>query len=87
MPLTELVNNGQEIGGILALVGDPWQGVPPHWSLYFAGENCEQTVETAKGLGGNIHLLPADIPNVGKFSVIGDPQDAVFQVIQLLPQA
>ena len=87
MPYTELANNGQGIGGILAMIGDHWAGIPPHWSIYFAVENCEQTVEKAKGLGGNIHVSPTDIPNVGKFSVIGDPQGAAFQVIQLTPQA
>jgi hypothetical protein len=65
------------------MIGDQWQGIPPHWSIYFAVENCEQTVEKAKGLGGSVHVPPTDIPNVGKFSVLGDPQGAVFQVIQL----
>lgn len=83
MPYTELANSGQGIGGIVAMVGEHWQGIPPHWSIYFAVENCEQTVEKAKGLGGSVHVPPTDIPNVGKFSVIGDPQGAVFQVIQL----
>lgn len=87
MPYTELSNGGEGIGGILAMVGDHWQGIPPHWGIYFAVENCEQTVEKAKSLGGSLHVPPTDIPKVGKFAVISDPQGAAFSVIQLLPQA
>jgi predicted enzyme related to lactoylglutathione lyase len=83
MPYTELANGAQGIGGIVAMDGPQWEGVPPHWSIYFAVENCEQTVAKAKELGGQIHVPPTAIPNVGDFSVIGDPQGAVFQVIQL----
>lgn len=83
MPYTELSNGENAIGGIIAMVGEQWHGIPPYWSIYFAVENCEQTVAQARELGGTIHMPPTDIPNVGPFSVIGDPQGAVFQVIQL----
>jgi hypothetical protein len=34
-------------------------------------------------LGGNLIVPPTDIPNTGRFSVIQDPQGAVFAVIKL----
>lgn len=83
MPYTELSNGDQGIGGIVAMVGEQWQGVPPHWSIYFAVEDCAQTVENAQRLGGRVIMPPTPIPNVGTFSVLSDPQGAAFQVIQL----
>ncbi|HEX4945326.1 MAG TPA: VOC family protein [Blastocatellia bacterium] len=87
MPYTELTNGAQPIGGIIAMDGDQWQGIPAHWSIYFAVASCEQTVAQAKELGGSIHVPPTNIPNVGKFALIGDPQGASFHVIELLPHA
>jgi hypothetical protein len=87
MPYTELSNGKQPIGGILAKSKDQWQGMQPHWGIYFAVEHCEKTAEKAGGLGGAIHVPPTEIPHVGKFSVIGDPQGAIFCVIQLRPHA
>lgn len=83
----EIHNHGQGIGGILPMTGDQWQGVPSHWSIYVAVENCAQTVEKAQGLGGKVIMPPTEIPHVGTFSVLSDPQGAVFQVIQVKPQA
>lgn len=87
MPYTELSNGGQGIGGILAMVGDQWQGIPPNWSIYFAVENCAQAVETAQRLGGKVIMPPTEIAQVGTFALLSDPQGAVFQVIQLAPHA
>jgi predicted enzyme related to lactoylglutathione lyase len=33
------------------------------------------------GLGGKVHMPPTDIPSVGRFAVIADPQGAVINVI------
>ncbi len=59
------------------------EGVPPHWIPYFAVSDCDATVEKAKSLGGQIHVPPMDIPNVGRFSMMTDPQGAAFSVIKL----
>ncbi|MFN7929998.1 MAG: VOC family protein, partial [Blastocatellia bacterium] len=68
----ELSNGGQGIGGILPMVGDHWQGIPPHWSIYFAVGDCAQAAETAQGLGGRVIMPPTEIAHVGTFSVLSD---------------
>lgn len=84
---TEFVNGRQAIGGMMPMVGDEWKGVPPHWMTYFAVGDCDATVKKALELGGQSCVLPTDIPNVGRFSVITDPQGAAFSVIQLTAHA
>jgi uncharacterized protein len=83
MPYTEIVNAGQPIGGILAMSGPEWAGVPPHWGIYFMVEDCDATATKASELGGNIHVPPTDIPHTGRFALLQDPQGAHFSVIKL----
>ena len=55
-------------------------GVPPHWIAHVQVENVDATAALAKKLGGNIHKAPEDIPTVGRFAVIGDPQGASISI-------
>jgi predicted enzyme related to lactoylglutathione lyase len=57
--------------------------MPPKWAPYFQVANCDATADKAKSLGGNVCVGPADIPNVGRFAGVVDPQGAVFMIIQL----
>jgi uncharacterized protein len=62
------------------------EGVPPHWAVYFAVDDCDAAAEKAKGLGATLRMPPTDIPNVGRFAVIQDPQGAFFSIFKgLLP--
>jgi predicted enzyme related to lactoylglutathione lyase len=71
----------QPIGGIMQSQAPPH--VPSYWLAYFAVDDCDGTAEKARSLGATIRLDPMDVPNVGRFSVIVDPQGATFAVIQL----
>ena len=61
------------------------KGMPTSWLVYFAVADCDQTVETAKTKGANVMVPPMDIPNVGRFSIMSDPQGAMFAVIKPKP--
>ena len=63
--------------------GDQWKGVPPHWSMYVTVADCDERAARATQLGGKLYMPPTDIPNVGRFSVIADPQGATFNIIQM----
>jgi predicted enzyme related to lactoylglutathione lyase len=39
-------------------------------------------VATARESGGRIEAEPMDIPNIGRFAVITDPQGATFAIIK-----
>jgi predicted enzyme related to lactoylglutathione lyase len=43
-------------------------------------DNVDSTVALAKRLGGKVHKEPTDIPTVGRFAVIGDPQGAFISI-------
>ena len=53
-------------------------GAPPNWMTYIGAPNVDETSRLAQQFGGRVLRQPADIPNVGRFSVLADPQGAVF---------
>jgi uncharacterized protein len=75
MPYTMWTNGGTPLGGVMQ-IQDP--GAPPHWLAYIATPNVDETAKEAEGLGAKVLVPPTDIPNVGRFSVLADPQGAVF---------
>ncbi len=53
-------------------------GVPPHWAIYFAVDNADESTALAKSLGAEIIVEPMDVMDVGRMSVLSDPTGAVF---------
>ena len=53
-------------------------GVPPCWTGYVAADDVDATAKAMKADGAAIHKGPADIPGVGRFAVMADPQGAAF---------
>jgi predicted enzyme related to lactoylglutathione lyase len=68
-----------QVGGLMALPPDA-AGTPPHWLVYVGTPSVDATVEQAQRLGARIVKAAADIPNVGRFAVLADPQGATFAV-------
>jgi hypothetical protein len=71
--------------GIMPMDGPMWEGVPPHWMVYFAVTNTDEICSKIETTGGKVCVPPTDLP-VGRFAVVEDPQGAVFSVIQLNPK-
>ncbi len=74
----------EEVGGIMATpprAGD----MPSMWSIYVTVDDVDETAQTVGDLGGQVLMGPRDIPNVGRFCVIQDPQGAVISVITYKP--
>jgi predicted enzyme related to lactoylglutathione lyase len=69
-----------QIGGLMALPDSAEAGAPSHWIVYIATPDVDATVEQAQRLGGKVLKSAADIPNVGRFAVLTDPQGATFAV-------
>jgi uncharacterized protein len=76
----------RENGGIMAMAGPEWEGASPHWNTYFTVEDIAATVAQIRETGGKIMVEPHEIPNVGRFAVVSDPQGASFSVIELLEE-
>ncbi|MES2047398.1 MAG: VOC family protein [Pseudomonadota bacterium] len=77
-PYTEWHQNGVPIGGMMNL--PPEANSPAHWLVYFAVEDCDATAEKAQSLGAQCCVAPTDIPGVGRFAVLADPQGAFFAI-------
>lgn len=70
--------------GVVGLMGFPPEmpaGVPPHWTGYLYTENADATAKTVKENGGHVHREPQDIPGVGRFAVLSDPEGGKFNVM------
>jgi len=80
-PYTMWKNGETPIGGVTQLPNEAKQdGAPSHWLGYVAVPDTDASVAEAKSLGGSVHVEPMEIPTVGRFAVLADPQGAVFAV-------
>jgi predicted enzyme related to lactoylglutathione lyase len=71
------------LGGVIALPAEAAKmGAPPHWMGNVQVENVDAAVALAKTLGGKVHKEAEDIPTVGRFAIIADPQGAFLSVFQ-----
>ena len=57
---------------------------PPHWGTSFAIADADATAARAQELGATLLVEPMDAPWV-RFTVIRDPQGAMFQAAQFVP--
>jgi predicted enzyme related to lactoylglutathione lyase len=78
---TEISNQGRPIGGAMQMSKD-WGDAPAHWMAYFLVANCDTSAARIQELGGAVKMPAMDIPKVGRFAVVTDPQEAVFAIFQ-----
>jgi len=83
MTYTVIKAGGKEIGGIMNVPPEA-KGMPPAWGSYVTVDDVDRTAKAAEQLGGKILMPPQDIPDVGRFCVIQDPQGAVINAIAYL---
>src|SRR4051812_37161161 len=70
---------GRLMGGLMKLPDEAASmGTPPMWVSYIGTPDVDATAQQAKNLGGQIHKQPRDIPDIGRFAILGDPQGAIF---------
>ncbi len=71
------------LGGVMAL-GDAYTraGTPPHWTAYVQVDDVDATARRAEALGGRVSTPPTDIPTVGRFAVLADPQGASLSIFR-----
>ena len=79
-PYTELKNGDDGIGGIFQM--PPELDAPANWMAYFMAEDCEASTKRAVELGAQVMRPVEEIPHVGLFSVVRDPQGAAFALYE-----
>ncbi|MEP9403159.1 VOC family protein [Sphingomonas sp. VNH70] len=60
----------------------PPPGAPGGWSVYFGTADLDAVLARATAAGGRTVFGPMDIPHVGRFAVLLDPQGVSVQVMQ-----
>ena len=70
----------REVAGIMSMPEDS-QGMPPSWGSYVTVDDVDARVARVQSLGGKLCVPARDIPNVGRFAVIADPQGAMLTMI------
>ncbi len=81
MDYTMVKAGGTEVAGMMQTTPDMGE-FPPHWSVYFGVADVDATAAQAQSLGGTVIVQPEDIPSIGRFAVLMDPQGAAFSIFQ-----
>lgn len=72
--------DGEGVGGVMkAPIGASFA---PVWAVYFGVDDVDATATRLKSLGGSVHMEPQDIPGVGRFAFVADPQGAFFYLMR-----
>lgn len=56
-------------------------GIKPRWNTYISAADVDATVPLATARGATVVVPPMDIPRVGRFAMLADPQGAVFGLL------
>ncbi|GBQ34202.1 VOC family protein [Gluconacetobacter azotocaptans] len=72
------------VGGMMELPQDRdcVIAAPPGWIGYVAVDDIDTMIGRIDGSGGTVHRPAIDIPDIGRFAIVGDPQGAVFALFQ-----
>jgi predicted enzyme related to lactoylglutathione lyase len=71
------------VGGLMTIPDEARKaGAQPMWSGYIAVDDVDAYAAKVKRVGGAIHVPPEDIPTVGRFAMVSDPQGAVFALFK-----
>ena len=68
------------VGGMMAIPAKA-KGMPSTWGSYVTVDDVDNQIKRAEQLGGKVIVPAQDIPDVGRFAVISDPQGAMLTLI------
>ena len=80
MVYTVVSTGGTDVGGMMGTPAEA-KGMPPAWGAYITVNDVDAVVAKVAGLGGKVCMPPTDIPSVGRFAAIQDPQGAMVSLI------
>jgi predicted enzyme related to lactoylglutathione lyase len=82
-PYTLFKKDGKDVAGCMTIpVIDGKAVCPTNWCSYVGVADVDATAKKATELGGKIVGGPMDVPGIGRFAVITDPQGASFAVFR-----
>ncbi len=78
-PYTLFKVEGQGVGGVMAVPEEARQaGARPGWIGYIWVRDLDAALAQLQAAGGAIRRPAGEIPGVGRFAVVADPQGAIF---------
>ena len=79
-PYTLVKVDGKPVAGMMGQP-DECRGMPPCWDIYISVDNADDTVKMVTENGGKVLRPVCEIPDMGRFAVVQDPQGAVLMVM------
>jgi predicted enzyme related to lactoylglutathione lyase len=81
-----LKHGGEDVAGMMEM---PKDAAPdsPYWCVYFVVADADIVFRRSVALGARVAVPLMDVPTVGRFGLLTDPQGALFAVIRLEPRA
>jgi predicted enzyme related to lactoylglutathione lyase len=76
------IKNGEQFIGGIPPAEHRNPNAPPHWLLYFQVADVEAATQKVSQLGGKVLMPPRKMENVGTWSIVADPQGAVFALFK-----
>jgi predicted enzyme related to lactoylglutathione lyase len=71
----------RQVAGLTGFPPDAGAG-PPMWFGYIRVDDVDAAAERVHAAGGAVHRPPSDIPGVGRFALVADPQGAMFMLFR-----
>lgn len=76
------------VGGMLQLTPEMQAGgARPAWVGYVLVDDVDKTVASVEQGGGRVYMPARDMPGIGRFAMVADPQGAPFYVMKPTPPA
>ncbi len=73
---------GQTVGGLMAIPADAGEhGMRPMWAGYLNVADVDQSLAGITAAGGAVHMPATNVPGIGRFAMVSDPQGAIFYVM------
>jgi predicted enzyme related to lactoylglutathione lyase len=77
--------DGKDVGGIMTWAGAGAPEMPPEWMGHIHTAKLDAELEAVTADGGMIIRPASDIPGVGRFAVVLDPQKVKYLLFEPLP--
>lgn len=79
-PYTAFMDQGHGRAAVMALPDD---AMSPQWTIYFAVDDVDASVQSIEAHGGTRLTDPVTVADVGTFATVTDPDGALFSVIAM----
>lgn len=74
---------GEDVAGILPIPPDADHAqMRPGWLGYVAVDDVDAALAKVTAAGGARHVPPTDVPGVGRFALVADPQRVPFYLMR-----